>query len=77
MSISDEVGMIDWHLADYCTREELERTEDDLELSLSIIRGYLRGVREKLSSLPDEAMSEEELTECRLDQEDDMERDRR
>jgi hypothetical protein len=77
MSISDDVGVIDWHLSDYRTRKELEQAECDLELSMSILRSYMRGVKEKLNSLPDDAMTEDELNECLLDMEDDIERGRR
>jgi hypothetical protein len=53
-AFSDEVGVIRWDLSEHETREELEGAESGLELSLSIIRGYLRGVREKIANLPEE-----------------------
>jgi hypothetical protein len=43
-----------WSLSDYETREELEQEQNDLDRGLSILRGYMRGVEEKLRDLPED-----------------------
>lgn len=45
-------------LNDYSTREDIEELLSEIETELSTLRGYQRGAREKLATMPDESLDD-------------------